>query len=57
MATAHFESRDEGVAGALYRSSVPIERLFMTFYETQQMNEMYREAEAVLLHDENADVF
>ena len=37
--------------GVPYRQSVPVERVFMTYLETIQMNRQYREAEAVLFFD------
>ena len=52
VARAHFDSGGEGATGVLYRQQVPIERLFMTYYETEQMNRSFAEAEAVLLHEE-----
>ncbi|HJZ66754.1 MAG TPA: hypothetical protein VKF81_01315 [Blastocatellia bacterium] len=57
VANSHFESADEESIGVLYRQFVPIERLFMTYYETEQMNIQFREAEAVLLYDEANPVF
>ena len=51
IAAAHFDSGDESSTGALHRQAIPIDRLFMTYYETEPMNRHYREAEAVLLHD------
>ncbi|MDQ6605040.1 MAG: hypothetical protein M3Z06_00660 [Actinomycetota bacterium] len=36
-------------AAALYRKTIPLERLFMTFWETPALNSAYREAEAVLI--------
>ena len=53
-----FRGRDEPLQRArsdhdrvLHRQSVPVERLFMSFLETVQMNRPYKEAEAVLIHD------
>jgi hypothetical protein len=51
VAQSHFNQRDRSSTGVLMRQSVPTERLFMSFIETAQMNERYREAEAVLLGD------
>jgi hypothetical protein len=47
VATAHFDSPTD--VALLARQRVPVARLFMTFLETSQMNERYREAEAVLI--------
>jgi hypothetical protein len=47
VAESHFNSAS-CPAGALLRRQLPVDRLFMTFLETQAMNEKYREAEAVL---------
>jgi len=57
VARSHFESRDAGTTGVLLRQSVPVERLFMSFLETAQMNRHYQEAEAVLLHESGNGVF
>lgn len=57
VAMSHFNDRDRGSTGVLLRQSVPIERLFMSFLETAQMNQHYKEAEAVLLHDSANNVF
>ncbi len=47
VAAAHFDS--PGGSAVLARQRVPVSRLFMTFIETPQMSERYREAEAVLI--------
>jgi hypothetical protein len=57
VAKHHFDSGDEVSTGILYRQCVPIERLFMTYYETEQMNRTFAEAEAVLLYDEDSAAF
>lgn len=36
----------------LVKMTVPVERVFMTYLETQAMNRQYKEAEAVLIYDE-----
>jgi hypothetical protein len=36
---------------AIYRQAVPVERVLMTYLETEAMNHPYREAEAVLVAD------
>lgn len=30
----------------------PVEKLFMTYFETEAMNRQYKEAEALVLYDE-----
>src|SRR5262249_8206241 len=51
VASSHFNERDRANTGVLLRQSVPIDRVFMTFLETAEMNRQYKEAEAVLLQD------
>jgi hypothetical protein len=57
VALSHFNDRDQTSTGTLLRQSVPIDRLFMSFLETAQMNRHYKEAEAVLLRDRANTVF
>ena len=42
---------------ALYRQTVPIDRVLMTYLETEAMNHPFRESEAVLLTDPNNQAF
>lgn len=56
VARSHFEA-DEQLNAAMLRQHVPIERVFMTFYETRAMNEQFREAEVVLLHEPGNTMF
>jgi hypothetical protein len=42
---------------AIYRQAVPVERLLMTYLETEATNHPYREAEAVLLGDPTNQAF
>jgi hypothetical protein len=49
VAKSHFEGLDITHTGMLIRQSVPVERLFMTYLETAQMNQHFKEAEAILL--------
>jgi hypothetical protein len=51
VAEEHFEGGPTTRTAVLWRQSVPITRLFMTFVETREMNRRFREAEAVLLGD------
>jgi hypothetical protein len=51
VATAHFQGGPTSTTAVLWRQSVPISRLLMTFLETPAMNRRYREAEAVLIAD------
>lgn len=48
---------DRGSNGVLYRQPVPIERVFMTYFETAQMNRQFEEAEVVLFWDANNPLF
>ncbi len=57
VAMSHFDSGSALATRALYYQAVPIERLLMTYYETAQMNEPFKEAEAVLLFDPNNSLF
>jgi hypothetical protein len=51
VAEAHFRGAPTTRTAALWRQSVPIDRLFMTFIETSAMNRRFLEAEAVLIAD------
>ena len=51
VARSHFDLHEGLGAQALFRQFVPIERLFMTYLETDAMSRRYREAEAVLLFE------
>ena len=42
---------------ALYRQAVPVERVFMTYLETEALNRPFREAETVLLADPSNPAF
>jgi hypothetical protein len=57
VAMSHFESGSALASCVLIRQAVPVERVFMTYYETAQMNAPFREAEAVLLYDQNNTAF
>ncbi len=57
VAMSHFNGGAQPSTGVLFRQSVPIERVFMSFLETAQMNRQYKEAEAVLLFEEENDIF
>ncbi len=57
VAEAHFAGGRATVAAALYRQSVPIERLFMTYRETKAMNRQFAESEAILLGDPASPLF
>ena len=43
--------------GALFRQHVSADRLFMTYFETRQMNRQFREAEAILLFSDEKALF
>ncbi len=49
VAQSHFDLAPEDPAAVLFRQTVPMERIVMTFIETRAMNAQFREAEAVLL--------
>jgi hypothetical protein len=51
VATEHFEGGRNTKAAVLWRQEVPVNRLVMTFLETAEMNDRFKEAEAVLLGD------
>ncbi len=57
VAMSHFESGSPRATRALYRQSVPVERLFMTYHETAPMNDRFKEAEAVLLYESGSSTF
>ncbi len=52
VAESLFAGGDETRVALLMRQRVPVDRLFMTYVETEAMNERYLEAEAVLLFEE-----
>jgi hypothetical protein len=51
VAESHFAGNERTVVAVLCRHVVPVERLFMTYVETEEMNRQFLEAEAVLLAD------
>jgi hypothetical protein len=53
VALSHFDGLGMRSDGILVRQTVPIQRLFMTYLETAQMNQQYKEAEAILLADQS----
>ena len=57
VAMSHFESGSALATRALYRQSVSIERLYMTYHETARMNDRFKEAEAVLFFDGDNSTF
>jgi hypothetical protein len=57
VAMSHFESGSARASRVLLRQAVPLDRVFMTYYETPQMSARFKEAEAVLLHDRDNTVF
>lgn len=57
VAQSHFEAGKGKRFTALQRQWVPLGRVFMTFYETEEMNDLYQEAEAVLLFDSHNPIF
>ena len=57
VAMSHFNQRDRASTGALFRQSVSVDRVFMSFLETAHMNRQFREAEAVLLRGRPDEIF
>jgi hypothetical protein len=57
VALAHFEGGPTTTTAALWRASIPVDRLLMTFLETEAMNRRFREAEAVLIGDQDSNWF
>jgi hypothetical protein len=57
VARSCFGPRDLSRTGLLMRQSVPVERLFMTYLETEEMNRQFLESEAILLYSEGKEVF
>ncbi|MHC4949255.1 MAG: hypothetical protein ACYTG1_13535, partial [Planctomycetota bacterium] len=51
VAESHFEAADTAACRLLLAQAVPVERVFMTYHETAEMNGAYLEAEAALLFD------
>jgi len=47
----------EGRSAAIFRQTVPLERVFMTYLETAAMNRQFHEAEAILLEDPGNPAF
>jgi hypothetical protein len=57
VAEAHFAGGPATRVAVLWRQAVPLDRLLMTFLETEAMNRIYREAEAVLIGDPDNRAF
>lgn len=57
VAEAHFEGGPSTRVALLVRQEVPVERLVMSFLETEAMNAAYREAEGVLVGDPDNPTF
>jgi hypothetical protein len=53
VAMSLFESGSDLASRVLFRQAVPVERVFMTYVETAQMNAPFKEAEAVLLFSDD----
>jgi hypothetical protein len=52
VAESHFDGNEKTVAAILSREVAPVERLFMTYVETEAMNRQFLEAEGVLIADD-----
>jgi hypothetical protein len=48
---ANFNREDKYLGAYLFKFTIPVERLFMTYLETKAMNQQYGEAEALVLFD------
>jgi hypothetical protein len=57
VALSLFRSGQNTNMAAMYWQEVPVERVFMSYFETATLSEKYQEAEAVLLFDPNNRVF
>jgi hypothetical protein len=57
VADAHFQGGPATRVAVMWRQRVAIERAVMTFIETEEMNERFHEAEAVLLADPSSPAF
>jgi hypothetical protein len=57
VARSHFTSGTTDATTVLYRQAVPVDRLFMTYHETEAMNRQFLEAEAVLFFDPGNRIF
>jgi hypothetical protein len=57
VAAAHFEGGPTTQTSAPSRQRVPVARLFMTFLETRELNQRFKEAEAVLIADPDNRAF
>jgi hypothetical protein len=57
VARSCYAPRETSRSGVVIRQVVPVERLFMTYLETVQMNRQYLEAEAVILYEQGNPLF
>jgi hypothetical protein len=57
VAMSHFRGLDDSNTGILYRQRVPVERIFMTYLETEGMNTKFKESEAVLFNNQESSLF
>jgi hypothetical protein len=57
VATEHFEGGPTTQTAALWRQRVPLARLLMTFLETRELNQRFKEAETVLIADPDNRAF
>jgi hypothetical protein len=57
VAMSHFESGTATATRTLVGRTVPLDRVFMTYHETAQMNAQFKEAEAVLLYESENTAF
>ena len=57
VARSCFGSRETETTGVIWRQAVPVKRVFMTYLETEEMNQQFLEAEVVLLLEEGNTIF
>ncbi|MFN8673930.1 MAG: hypothetical protein U0457_17850 [Candidatus Sericytochromatia bacterium] len=57
VAKSFFSLKDEYKNAYLIKKTIPIEKIFMTFIETKEMNLQYKEKEVLVFYDENKDKF
>jgi hypothetical protein len=57
VAQAHFDAGPATGFGVIWRQALPRDRLFMSFLETRAMNNLFHEAEVVLLGDSANPMF
>ncbi|MGI9608741.1 MAG: hypothetical protein ACR2NL_00450, partial [Acidimicrobiia bacterium] len=57
VANSWMEADRETVAATLMRQPVPVDRVFMSFLETEAMNRQFKESEFVLFAEPKGELF